>query len=521
MKLNLPVTQQEYDYPGAEMLVSTTDTKGYITHCNQAFIKVSGYSHDELLGQNHNLIRHPDMPPEGFKDLWATIGRGLPWTGLVKNRRKNGDHYWVVANVTPIMENGKPVGYLSVRTKPTREQIQAADALYAQIGRERESGRHTLTLNRGQVRLLGWRGWLQSLRHLSSTQQMGLGMLIIVVLGMLPLLAPASLKSGMAGVALHLVALLIGAGGVMAWFHSRFAKAIDEADRFARDLASCNLKTQVDNHFPDPMGTLIRKLQQVQLNLRAVIGDVRSEIHGFSRSAKEIADGSMDLSARTESQASSLEETAASMEELSSTVKQTADTAGRVAQQTQHSGEVAAQGQQAIREVGASMQAIETSSHKVSEIISVIESIAFQTNILALNAAVEAARAGEQGRGFAVVASEVRALAQRSANAAKEIRDLISDSVQQVSQGARQMQDAAATIDGVVSEVEKVTELVLQINAATHEQSQGIAQVNEAVTQLDSVTQQNAALVEQSTAAAANLNQSTRSVEEAVGVFRL
>jgi aerotaxis receptor len=248
---------------------------------------------------------------------------------------------------------------------------------------------------------------------------------------------------------------------------------------------------------------------------------VRSEIRGFSRSAQEIAAGGMDLSARTESQASSLEETAASMEELSSTVKQTADTANLVAHQTQQSSAVATQGQQAIRAVGASMQAIEDSSRKVSEIISVIESIAFQTNILALNAAVEAARAGEQGRGFAVVASEVRALAQRSGNAAQEIRQLIGTSVDQVSQGARQMQDAASTIDGVVAEVEKVTELVLQINAATHEQSQGIAQVNEAITQLDSVTQQNAALVEQSAASAANLSQGTRTVEEAVGVFRL
>ncbi len=523
MKLNLPVTQQEYDYPGQEMLVSTTDTKGFITHCNQAFVSVSGYSHDELIGQNHNMIRHPDMPPEGFKDMWATIGRGHPWTGLVKNRRKNGDHYWVIANVTPIMQGNKPVSYLSVRIKPTREQIRAAEALYAKIAQERD-GRKTLTLKAGQVRLLGWRGWLEAHRHASFSQRLAATLAGVIALGMAPPVVRyfrPEWISDATGLGLQLLVLLAGAGSIMWWFRGQFAAAVAEADRFTADLASCNLTTQANPHFPEPLGSLIRKLMQVQVNLRAVIGDVRAEVAGFSQSATEIAAGSFDLSARTESQASSLEETAASMEELSSTVRQTADTAHEVAQQTRQSNQTAVQGQQAIRAVGTSMEAIEQSSRKMSEIIGVIESIAFQTNILALNAAVEAARAGEQGRGFAVVASEVRALAQRSANAAKEIRDLIGHSVQQVSEGARQMHAASATIDSVVQEVQRVSDLVLQITHATQEQSQGIAQVNEAVTQLDSVTQQNAALVEQSTASAASLSQGTVSLQRAVQVFRL
>ncbi|NIC41507.1 PAS domain-containing methyl-accepting chemotaxis protein [Aquabacterium sp. A08] len=524
MKLNLPVTQIEYDYPGQEMLVSTTDTKGYITHCNSAFVSVSGYSHDELIGQNHNMIRHPDMPAEGFKDLWATVGRGKPWTGLVKNRRKNGDHYWVVANVTPILQGKKPVGYLSVRVKPTRDQIQAAETLYAQIARERDSGRPTVTLKGGHVRLLGWRGWLEAHRHATFSQRLALTLGAVTLLGMAPAVVRyvrPDLVGDFAGLGLQLGVMLLGIGGIMAWFQGKFAAGVAEADQFAADLASCNLTTQVSGRYPEPMGSLIRKLVQVQVNLRAVIGDVRTEIAGFSQSAQEIAAGSLDLSARTESQASSLEETAASMEELSSTVRQTADTAHEVAQQSQHSRQTATQGQRVIRSVGESMDNIERSSRKMSEIIGVIESIAFQTNILALNAAVEAARAGEQGRGFAVVASEVRALAQRSATAAKEIRDLISDSVQQVGQGAQQMHAASQTIDSVVQEVQRVSDLVLQITNATQEQSQGIAQVNEAVTQLDAVTQQNAALVEQSTAAAENLSQGTVSLQRAVEVFRL
>ena len=524
MKINLPVTQQEYDYPGQEMLVSTTDTKGYITHCNSAFVAVSGFSHDELIGQNHNMIRHPDMPPEGFKDLWATVGRGKPWTGLVKNRRKNGDHYWVVANVTPILQGKKPVGYLSVRIKPTREQIQAAEALYGKIAQERDSGHQTVTLKGGHVRLLGWRGWLEVHRHATFTQRLALTLGGVMLLGMSPTVVRyfrPDLISDLAGLGLQMAVMLVGIGGIMAWFQGKFAAGVAEADQFAADLASCNLTSQANLNFPEPMGSLIRKLVQVQVNLRAVIGDVRTEIAGFSQSAQEIAAGSLDLSARTESQASSLEQTAASMEELASTVRQTSDTANEVASQTQHSSQVAQQGQQAIRAVGTSMHAIEQSSRKMSEIIGVIESIAFQTNILALNAAVEAARAGEQGRGFAVVASEVRALAQRSANAAKEIRDLIGHSVQQVSVGAEQMDEASRTVDSVAQEVQRVSQLVLEITSATHEQSQGISQVNEAVTQLDTVTQQNAALVEQSTAAAENLSNGTESLQRAIQVFRL
>jgi aerotaxis receptor len=519
MKLNLPVTQQEYDYPSQEMLVSTTDTKGYITHCNNAFIAVSGFTHDELIGQNHNMVRHPDMPPEGFKDLWQTVGRGKPWTGLVKNRRKNGDHYWVVANVTPILQGKKPVAYLSVRTKPTREQIQAADALYNQINRERETGRHTVTLVAGHVRKLGWRGKLEFYKNTTSTQHLAALLLGMIAAGMLPQLY--EFNNVWAETGAHTLALLLGAGVVLGWFKSRIDGAIENANSFASDMASCNLTSNIDSQYPEPMRALIRNLVQVQVNLRAVIGDVRAEVEGFSQSAKEIAAGSFDLSARTESQASSLEETAASMEELASTVRQTADTATLVASQTTRSSDTAVQGQAAIRAVGQSMTAIEQSSRKMSEIIGVIESIAFQTNILALNAAVEAARAGEQGRGFAVVASEVRALAQRSANAAKEIRDLIGASVNEVARGAAQMQDASSTIDEVAAEVRKVTELVEEIRSATQEQSQGIFQVNEAVTQLDTVTQQNAALVEQSTAAAEQLNQGTGSLQRAVAIFRL
>jgi len=518
MRMNLPVTQRELDFPGDQMLVSVTDTKGFITHANRAFVAVSGYSYDELVGQNHNLIRHPDMPAAGFKDLWRTVGRGLPWTGVVKNRAKNGDHYWVVANVTPILEHGKPVAYMSVRTKPSRQQIDATEALYHQINAASDPAQLPFTLEGGVVYAKGLRGLLGRVLRMSLTMRLGVALGCMSLVGMAPVLLGLQ---GIAAVLAQLGALALGASMVMWWFHTRFAAAIGVAQGFAYDLAGCNLASNVDMNFPPPMGPMIRSLKQIQINLQAVVGDIRGEIASFSQAAAEIAEGGMDLSARTESQASSLQKTAAAMEELSSTVRHTADTASLVAAQGNRSSDVAQQGGEAVHQVGQVMQAIDQSSSKMQEIIGVIEGIAFQTNILALNAAVEAARAGEQGRGFAVVASEVRALAQRSAVAAKEIRELIARSANQISTGTQQMKSAGETIDAVVESVREVGHLIQQITNATKEQAIGIAQVNESVNQLDTVTQQNAALVEESAASAEGLNTSGTMLSRAAQVFYL
>jgi aerotaxis receptor len=465
------------------------------------------------------------MPPEAYKDMWQTIGRGRPWTGMVKNRRKNGDHYWVQANVTPILENGKPKGYMSVRIKPTHEQVRAAETLYAQMRASREAGekRPAFVLRSGEVRYTGLRGLAGWLRRITITSRLGMGLLGMVLLGMVPQLLEllGFHLHGTQQVALQLASLVLGAGLLLAWFSRSFGRAISAAEHFADDLAGCNLTTSVSTDFAPPMNSLIRSLRQIQVNLQAVVGDVRGEIETFTQSAAEIAAGGMDLSARTESQASSLEETAASMEELSSTVKQTASTAAQVATQSDASTSVVARGGDAVHKVGEAMRAIDQSSSKVRDIIGVIEGIAFQTNILALNAAVEAARAGEQGRGFAVVAAEVRALAQRSGVAAKEIRDLIAQSADQIAEGTQQMNHAGETIDEVVRSVRDVGELIRQITNATHEQAIGIAQVNEAVTQLDTVTQQNAALVEESAASAEGLSASAVTLARAVQVFHL
>jgi len=248
---------------------------------------------------------------------------------------------------------------------------------------------------------------------------------------------------------------------------------------------------------------------------------VRRGVDEINVGSREISAGNTDLSSRTEQQAASLEETAASMEQLASTVKQNADNARQANQLAASASDVAERGGSAVSEVVSTMQGISASSRKISEIVSVIDGIAFQTNILALNAAVEAARAGEQGKGFAVVAGEVRSLAQRSAQAAKEIKGLIEDSVTKVGAGSQQVERAGATMQEIVASVKRVTDIMGEISAASEEQSSGIDQVNRAVSQMDEVTQQNAALVEEAAAAAGSLQDQAHRLAEAVAVFKI
>ncbi|MBP9896552.1 MAG: HAMP domain-containing protein [Giesbergeria sp.] len=289
----------------------------------------------------------------------------------------------------------------------------------------------------------------------------------------------------------------------------------------ARSIAEGDLSREMPPAGKDEMGQMLAALATMNASLHGIVGAVRSSSETIATGASQVAAGSLDLSQRTEEQASNLEQTAASMEQLSSTVQSNADVARQAAQLAGSASEVAARGGAVVSEVVSTMAEINTASRRIGDIIGVIDGIAFQTNILALNAAVEAARAGEQGRGFAVVASEVRSLAGRSANAAKEIKALIMDSVQKVDAGGQLVQQAGVTIGEIVAQVQQVTQLISGISQATAEQTLGIAQMSAAVDQLDQVTQQNAALVEESSAAADSLSEHAGQLLAAVRVFKL
>ena len=521
MRTNLPITQREYAFPAGQALVSTTDLQGRILYCNPAFIEVSGYIREELLGQPHNMIRHPDMPEEAFRDMWQTIESGQPWSGLVKNRRKNGDHYWVMANVTPLLDGDRPVGYMSVRTLPDRQQVSEAETLYARMreaasrgggGPRLQAGRLAPqgVLARGLDRLQGDGHWrTQALCLLGVAGGWGGAQLMSLWPGQLAATAAAALLA--AGVSV----------GVAALIRRQNQEPLKALLRFANRLAAGDLTGQLPTGQPGLSGRLARALNQLSVNLMAIVGDTRAGVERLRHTSHDLASGNRNLAERTESQASSLEQTSASMAEITETVRHSADTARDVADVARQAADVTARSTEAVKDVTVTVEAIADASRRIREITQVIDGIALQTNLLALNAAVEAARAGEQGRGFGVVAGEVRQLAQRTSVAAREIKDLIEDAGLKVEAGSEQTRRACGTMEEAQAAVQRMSELVAGISAGASEQLNGISQINEAVSHMDQLTQKNAALVDELSSASETVTGQAQAVTEAVAVFRL
>ncbi len=855
MKNNQPVTQAEYVLTDGDSIVSKTDLNGVITYINDDFLRISGFSREELIGASHNIVRHPDMPAEAFADLWNNLKAGRSWSGYVKNRSRDGGYYWVLANTLPLYEDGKLVGYTSVRSKPDPSIVAAVEQGYRKIregragnlkiqdGKFVESGllyrlnfvrdlaiRTRLIAVIGMLSMLlvaiglyGLWGMSQSnegLRTVYEDRTVVMGQLDNVVRGLLnnrlsianAILDPneANLEKQTAEIAVNielinknwdaymatyltpeerrlaekfiadrhrfveegikpalealkkrdmrlaneirqnkviplypavrtgvndliqlqldvakaeyqqavarfektrsiaiamvslglLIAALLGyllvrgigrglksatavtsrisAGNLNGKIDvdsrdelglllidirgmqvslqaivaeikdivdaaanrgdfsvkmdllgkagytrelslllnklsdmsetglndvTRVATALSNGDlsqkitrdypgvfgktrngvngtvdaltrivgeikaivedaavrgsfatkmdmagkqgyvkelaellnqlsnvtetgladvlRVANALAKGDLTQTISHDYPGTFGQVKAGVNGTVENLKALVGEIADATDTINTASHEIAAGNQDLSQRTEEQASSLEETASSMEQLTSTVRQNAENAKQANQLAIGASDIAGKGGVVVNDVVATMDSINESSKRIVDIISVIDGIAFQTNILALNAAVEAARAGEQGRGFAVVATEVRNLAQRSAAAAREIKALITDSVDKVEGGSRLVAEAGRTMDEIVTSIRRVTEIVSEISAASNEQSAGIAQVNLAITQMDEVTQQNAALVEQAAAAAEALEEQAGNLQVSVASFKI
>ena len=510
MRTNLPVTQNEYVMRNGEAIVSKTDLKGKITYVNPYFIEASGFNEEELIGAPHNLVRHPDMPSEAYADMWETLKLGLPWTGLVKNRCQNGDYYWVVANVTPVREHGKVVGYMSVRTKPSRQQIEGIIPVYRQFKQGNARG---LRIHRGQLVQTGLSGLTSRLGNLSIATRLAWSMTTIMLLILVEGLVPSI---GVYAMCLSLPIVL------WLWYnlHSAIVVPLRNATHVAHALAGGDLSVVVSNNSKGDFGLLLRGMQQLTVNLQSIMRDVQMNVDTIRIGTAEIADGNMNLAGRTEQQAASLEETAASMDQFSSAIKENAANTSQADGLVTSASQAAAKGGAIVDRVSSTMDDISHSAKKIVEIIGMIDSIAFQTNILALNAAVEAARAGEQGRGFAVVATEVRNLAQRSASAAREIKTLIGESVEKIHAGNLLVKETGKTMGDIVSSVGLVAHIMAEITSAGNEQSLGIGQVNQASAQMDTVTQQNAALVEEAASAAALLAEQTIRLAQAVSVFQ-
>jgi aerotaxis receptor len=499
------VTQNEYPLDDDTTLMSTTDVHSYITHANDTFVQVSGYQLDELTGQPHNLVRHPDMPKAAFADMWYTLQQGEPWSGIVKNRRKNGDHYWVRANAVPMVRRGQVTGYMSIRTKATAEEIAAVEPLYRALN----DGSCKKRVHKGLVVGKGWLGKLPAmpLRWRVRSVMAALFAVLAATLvatsaGWMPLVAAA-------------VVMLLGT----LLFEQQIVRPVENVARQALKVATGERNSVQHLNRSDELGLTLRAVGQLGLMCRWLINDVSSQVVSVRDGSDRLAQGNEDLNDRTRQTVANVQQTVATMNQMAASVQSNSETAAEVDKLSVAASSAATKGGNAMQTVVKTMDDIADSTQRIGSITSLINDIAFQTNILALNAAVEAARAGEQGKGFAVVAGEVRHLASRSASAANDIRKLIDASASKVQSGSEQVHAAGRTMDDIVVQVKNVTQLIAQISHATSEQATGLSELTRAVAELDSITQKNADLVEESAHISAMVKHRAGRLKDAVTVL--
>jgi aerotaxis receptor len=509
VKTTQPVTGHARTFDEGVTLMSVTDLDSRITYANEAFVQISGFERHELIGQPHNIVRHPDMPRQAFADMWATLKSGESWTGLVKNRCKNGDHYWVRANVTPVHRAGSLIGYMSVRTCPTDAEVARAERLYA---RARSADR--LRIRKGfavaDTPLAGWRIALAAWPVAWTLRLSGLPPLA----GALGVWAGGGHPAGM------VAATALGAAASAAWTSRHVGRRLRQVLAQALAAATGEPSVRQSHSHIDELAVLSRAIDQAGLNLAALLGDVAQQAQGVASVSHQMAAANQELWARTEATAMSLDTTVDSMTHLGQAVRHTADAARRADGLAAAANDAASDGGHAVHHVVHTMADITRCTDRIGGIIGVIDDIAFQTNMLALNASVEAARAGAHGKGFAVVAGEVRMLAQRSAKAAQEVRDLIQHSRQRVEDGDGVARNAGLTMTHIVTQVGDVSALIRDISEASTEQSGNIDQLARTVGELDQLTQQNASMVAQSAVSAEALKDSAQRLVDVVNLFR-
>ncbi|MGO3132552.1 MAG: methyl-accepting chemotaxis protein [Alcaligenes sp.] len=522
MRKNLPITGIETELLDEQYLISKTDLAGRIIYANPAFVEVSGFSREELIGEPHNIVRHPDMPSAVFADLWHTLKQGRSWVGVVKNRRKDGGFYWVLAHASPIIEQGELTGFASVRVRAKPQDIQAAEQFYQEL---RDGRNRSRTIRAGQITARSWRRPFTGLRFLAGPSLLAAflrkGLLNLGITGGIIAMV---LNTEMPRQSMILLASALGIGTFMilayqAVLMRRVLGSFQTATHIAQQIAAGNLTVNTRGPDVKKLETLGQNLDLMRKSLMSISTDVDQSCGNNQVIARNLSDNSTLLEARTQEQAASMQETTASMNSFGQAVLQTAENAKASHELASRSAGIAGRGNEAVQKVSSSMQQILESSQHIGNIVSMINNIAFQTNILSINASIESARAGEAGKGFAVVASAVRSLAQQAAQAADEIKQLVSETQTLSAEGASHAAHAGQTMQEILTSVSEVSGLMGEISAATGEQSIGLGQLTQALKQLDQITSDNASLVHDLSETAQELNQNGAELQEAISVL--